>query len=60
MNTTGASPPTDANLWPDDVHDDNALGWVREHNAMSSAILMTRPDFVTTRDRLRESIDSKW
>ena len=59
MDMTVQTPPTDPYLWLEDVQGERALGWVREHNAATRALLTARPDFESTRDRIRAVLDSK-
>ncbi len=49
----------DPYLWLEGVQDDQALDWVREHNAVTQAELESDPDFVTLQERLRSIYDSK-
>jgi prolyl oligopeptidase len=44
--------------WLEEVTDDKALGWVREHNAKTVARLESDPGFVALRDDLRAILDS--
>ncbi|HSW21471.1 MAG TPA: S9 family peptidase, partial [Burkholderiaceae bacterium] len=51
--------PDDPYLWLEDVQGDRALAWVRERNAGSRKVLEAWPDFVGTRARIREVLDSR-
>ena len=49
----------DPYLWLEDVGAERSLGWVRERNAIARAQLEAWPDFASTRNRLREILDSQ-
>jgi len=51
--------PDDPYLWLEDVQGERALAWVRERNAGSRKVLEAWPDFVGTRARIREVLDSR-
>ena len=42
-------------LWLEDVQGEAALTWVRERNAESQKVLMARPEYAPTRERLPTS-----
>lgn len=58
-DTAATSPDDDPFLWLEDVQGERALGWVRERNAQSQALLEARPEFAPLRARLREVLDAK-
>ena len=51
--------PVDPFLWLEDVQGEAALTWVRERNAESQAVLMARPEYAPTRERLLQVMNSK-
>jgi prolyl oligopeptidase len=51
-------PPSDPNLWMEDVTGERALSWVREQNAVSKAELESSPDFEPIHKRLLSIYDS--
>ncbi|MFD8497250.1 prolyl oligopeptidase family protein [Amycolatopsis sp. NPDC059657] len=48
----------DPYLWLEDVSGDQALDWVREHNAATTAELTEAARFSTLRDEIREALDA--
>jgi len=46
-------------LWLEDVQGEAALAWVRERNAESQKLLMARPEYAPTRERLLQVMNSK-
>ncbi|MEQ1684170.1 MAG: prolyl oligopeptidase family serine peptidase [Burkholderiaceae bacterium] len=46
-------------LWLEDVQGEAALAWVRERNAESQNVLMARPEYAPTRERLLQVMNSK-
>ena len=57
---TEAQPdPVDPFLWLEDVQGEAALAWVRERNAESQKLLMARPEYAPTRERLLQVMNSK-
>jgi prolyl oligopeptidase len=46
-------------LWLEDVQGEAALAWVRERNAASQELLMARPEYAPTRERLLQVMNSK-
>jgi prolyl oligopeptidase len=46
-------------LWLEDVQGEAALAWVRERNAESQKVLMARPEYAPTRERLLQVMNSK-
>ena len=59
LSAQTAPTPQDPFLWLEDVQGDRALGWVRERNAESVAVLQARPDFDHMRQKIRQVLDSK-
>ena len=58
--TPAASPtPEDPYLWLEEVDSARALGWVRERNAKTEALLQARPGFEARKQAIREVLDSK-
>ncbi|MGL6109878.1 MAG: prolyl oligopeptidase family serine peptidase [Rubrivivax sp.] len=53
------TPDTDPWHWLEDVHDEKALAWVRERNALSRKRLEAWPDFGATRARILAVLDSQ-
>ncbi|MEO8059609.1 MAG: prolyl oligopeptidase family serine peptidase [Burkholderiales bacterium] len=51
--------PVDPFLWLEDVQGEAALAWVRERNAESQKVLMARPEYKPTRERLLQVMNSK-
>lgn len=51
--------PDDPFLWLEEVDGAAALGWVRERNALTQALLQARPEYAPTRDALRAVLDAK-
>src|ERR1700677_1907810 len=49
----------DPNLWLADVTGENALGWVRAQNALSTNHLESAPDFVGLQQRLLDIFNSR-
>jgi prolyl oligopeptidase len=49
----------DPNLWLEDVTGENALGWVRAQNALSTNHLESAPDFVGLQQRLLDIFNSR-
>jgi len=57
---TEAQPdPVDPFLWLEDVQGEAALAWVRERNVESQKLLMARPEYAPTRERLLQVMNSK-
>jgi len=48
----------DPYLWLEDIDGADALGWVREHNARSAAVLEASPAFEPTRERLMQAMNA--
>ena len=61
MSTTMADNATtnDPYLWLEDVSGENALNWVREHNAVSQKQLADNGDFKTLQARLLANLNTK-
>ena len=57
--TEAKTEPVDPFLWLEDVHGEAALAWVRERNAESQKLLMARPEYAPTRERLLQVMNSK-
>jgi prolyl oligopeptidase len=57
--TEAQTEPVDPFLWLEDVQGDAALAWVRERNAESQKLLMARPEYAPTRERLLQVMNSK-
>jgi prolyl oligopeptidase len=57
--TEAQTNPVDPYLWLEDVQGEAALAWVRERNAESQKLLMARPEYAPTRDRLLQVMNSK-
>ena len=60
--TAHSTPPaSDADpwLWLEQVHDEQALAWVRERNAATRLQLQAWPDFGATRERILAVLDSQ-
>ena len=57
--TEPKSEDIDPFLWLEDVQGDKALAWVRARNAESQKLLMARPEYGPTRERLLEVMNSK-
>lgn len=53
------SPAVDPYLWLEDVQGEQALDWVRQHNANAEAQLQGDPAFLARREAIREVLDSK-
>jgi prolyl oligopeptidase len=51
--------PVDPFLWLEDVQGEAALAWVRERNTESQKLLMARPEYAPTRERLLQVMNSK-
>jgi prolyl oligopeptidase len=56
---TAAHTSDDPYIWLEEVMSEKALAWVRERNAQSEKVLKTRADFVPTKAKLLEILDSK-
>jgi prolyl oligopeptidase len=52
-------PTDDPYLWLEDVQGDQALAWVRQHNAVAEAQLQADPDFQARQQAIREVLDSQ-
>ncbi|MDQ0278712.1 prolyl oligopeptidase [Arthrobacter silviterrae] len=52
-----ADEPFDENLWLEDIHGDDALAWVREHNARTDKALVT-PEYSALEASVLEVMDS--
>ncbi len=46
-------------LWLEDVQGEAALAWVRERNTESQKVLMARPEYAPTRERLLQVMNSE-
>ncbi len=57
--TEAQTEPVDPFLWLEDVQGEAALAWVRERNAESQKVLMARPEYTPTRERLLQVLNSK-
>ena len=57
--TEAQTDPVDPFLWLEDVQGEAALAWVRERNAESQKVLMARPEYAPTRERLLQVMNSK-
>ena len=57
--TEARTEPVDPFLWLEDVQGEAALAWVRERNAESQKLLMARPEYAPTRERLLQVMNSK-
>ncbi len=57
--TEAHTDPVDPFLWLEDVQGEAALAWVRERNAESQKLLMARPEYAPTRERLLQVMNSK-
>ncbi|MHA7177197.1 prolyl oligopeptidase family serine peptidase [Arthrobacter sp. Sr24] len=53
-----APEPADENLWLEDIHGEDAMNWVREHNARTDATLVN-PAYTALEARVLEVLDSK-
>ncbi|WNV92080.1 prolyl oligopeptidase family serine peptidase [Umezawaea sp. Da 62-37] len=51
-------PAEDPYLWLEDVGGDDALAWVREHNARTTAALASSEGFETLRGQIKAALDS--
>jgi prolyl oligopeptidase len=49
----------DPNLWLEDVQGDKALAWVRERNAVSTALLQAQPLFADNRAKVQEVLNNR-
>jgi len=49
----------DPNLWLEEVHGDKALAWVRERNAVSTALLQAQPLFADNRAKVLEVLNNR-
>ena len=57
---TASSTPTDTAFgWLEDVHGERALAWVRERNAVSEALLTSRPEYAPIRAQMLDVLNSK-
>ena len=52
-------PDDDPFLWLEEVHDERALAWVRQRNALSRERLQAWPDFEPLRAQLRGILDAR-
>ena len=52
------SADSDPFLWLEDIQGERALDWVKQANAATSKRFVNNPDFVRTRDRILEVLDS--
>jgi prolyl oligopeptidase len=57
--TEAQTEPVDPFLWLEEVQGEAALAWVRERNAESQKVLMARPEYAPTRERLLQVMNSK-
>ncbi|MEO8120136.1 MAG: hypothetical protein ABI606_12565, partial [Rhodoferax sp.] len=51
--------PADPYIWLEDVLDEKPLAWVKERNAVSTALLTTRPEFEPARAKVLAILNSK-
>jgi prolyl oligopeptidase len=49
----------DPNLWLEEVQGDKALAWVRERNAVSTALLQAKPLFADNRAKVQEVLNNR-
>ena len=49
----------DPNLWLEEVQGDKALAWVRERNAVSTALLQAQPLFADNRAKVQEVLNNR-
>ena len=51
--------PTDPHIWLEDVPGEKQLAWVKERNAVSTALLTARPEFEPARATVLDILNSK-